>query len=260
MKTKFLSLSFLAASIITILLRIIEMLFFIDPSTGFYYSGFRAFSFVNIFLIIAFAVLYYLVVRLNKPKYKSAGELHFSNAFGALFCVTGFTSDLIIKLCSSSGISVSNVIFLIMAIVFFSAQIAYNLLGKEIMPILTLLPIPYWLYMLIKFFIEITDMAIISENLYRLTAISLMLVSFTLLAKVMCYVNLRKNARWLTVIGLTTVMVVGVGNVAEYILVIFQKSNALHYNELPDVTLFLSAIYLLIYILTLNKRTNLAKA
>lgn len=145
-----------------------------------------------------------------------------------------------------------------MIIIFFAALIGYGIAGKGIMPILCFLPLPYWIYMLIKFFIEITDMAIISENLYRMASIILMLICYTLLAKVMCYVNLRKNARRLTVIGLTTATIVGISNVSEYILILFKKSYVLHYSELPDVTLFLSAIYMVIYILVLNSRNNIA--
>lgn len=257
MRTKFLSVSFIAALAVTILLRILELVFFINPTTGFYYSGLSAFSFVTVFSLLIFVAFYCLIVYLNPPRYKGAGELSFLNVIGAVICFAGFICDLIIKLCSNNGVSILYVIFSIMAIVFFGAQIGYSASGTGVMPILCFLPIPYWIYMLISFFIEITDMAIISENLYRLASIILMLISFTLLAKVMCYVNFRKNTRRLTIIGLTTATVIGISNVAEYLLVIFNKSNVLHYSELPDTTLFLSAIYLVIFILSLNKKDNI---
>lgn len=257
MKTKLLSLSFVAAAVITILLRIIEMLYFIDPSTGFYYSGLTPFAFITVFFLLLFVVLDFLLVTINKPKYKSAGELYISNVVGALICLAGFLCDLIIKLCSPAGASTLQIIFSLMMIAFFAALTAYGIAGKAIMPILCFLPLPYWIYLLIRFFIEITDMAVISENLYRLAALSLMLICYSLLAKVMCHVNLRKNARRLTVIGLATATVVGISNVSEYILILLKKSYVLHYSELPDVTLFLSAIFMVIYILTLNRQDNI---
>lgn len=260
MKIKLLSLSFAAAAVLTILLRSMEMIYFIDPSTGFYYSGLTPFAFITVFFLLLFLVLDYLLVTISKPKYKSAGEMYFSNVVGALIGLAGFLCDLIIKLCSPNGASTLHIVFSLMMIVFFAALTAYGVVGKPIMPILCFLPLPYWIYLLIQFFIEITDMAVISENLYRLAAISLMLICYSLLAKVMCHVNLRKNARRLTVIGLTTATVVGISNVSEYILVLFKKSYALHYTELPDVTLFLSAVFLVIYILTLNRKANLAAA
>lgn len=257
MRTKLLSLSFVAVAGFTILLRIIEMMFFIDPSTGFYYSGFGSIAFITVGFLAAFAVFAYIIIATNKPKYKSAGELYYSNVIAALICLCGFVCDLIIKVCSVNGISWFEVLLSLMAIAFFAAQAGYGIAGKGTMPILCFLPLPYWIYMLIKFFIEITDMAVISENLYRLASIMLMLICYTLVAKVMCYVNLRKNARRLTVIGLVAAVVVGISNVSEYILVIIKKSYVLHYNELPDITLFLSAIYMVIFILSLNKQENL---
>ena len=210
--------------------------------------------------LLLFLVLDFLLVGLRKPKYNSAGELYLSNTVGALLCLAGFLCDLIIKLCSPAGASALQIVCSLLMIVFFAALTAYGIAGKAIMPILCFLPLPYWIYLLVKFFIEITDMAIISENLYRLAAISLTLICYSLLAKVMCHVNLRKNARRLTVIGLTTAMVVGISNVSEYILILFKKSYALHYSELPDVTLFVSAIFMVIYIFNLNSKKNIAQS
>ncbi len=259
MRTKLLSLSFAVTAVVTIFLRIIEMMFFIDPSTGFYYSGFGPVAFITVFILAVFAVFAYIIVTIGKPKYKSAGELYYANVIAALICLCGFVCDLIIKVCSVKGVSWLEVLISLMAIAFFAAQAGYGIAGKGTMPVLCFLPLPYWIYILVKFFIEITDMAVISENLYRLTAIILILICYTLVAKVICYVNLRKNARRLTVIGLVAAVIVGISNISEYILVIFKKSYVLHYNELPDVTLFLSAIYMVIYILSLNKQNNLEK-
>lgn len=257
MKTKMLSLFFGASVVLTILLRIIEMMYFIDPATGFYYKGFSPFAALTVLFILIFAGLYAWIMKTNRPKYKSSGELYISTVVGSLICLAGILCDLIIKICSPIGTSGLEIVFSLMLILFFSAFAASGIIGKAIMPILCFLPLPYWIYMLIHFFIEITDMAVISENLYRLVALSLMLVCYLLLAKVMCHVNMRKNARRLTVIGLTTATVVGISNVSEYILILFRKSNVLHYSELPDVTLFLSAIFMVMYIFTINQQNNI---
>ncbi|MBQ7289122.1 MAG: hypothetical protein IJW78_05300 [Clostridia bacterium] len=259
MKTKLLSLSFAAATALIVLLRIVEMIYFIDSSTGFYYTGFAPFAWITFFFLLLFAVLIFVLVHLDKPKYKGAGELHLPNLLGAILCLAGFFCDLVVKLCSPNGTPPMQIFFSVLILVFFVALVAYGIAGKAIMPILCFLPLPYWIYMLITFFIEITDMAIISENLYRMAAIILMLVCYTLLAKVICYVNLRKNARRLTVVGLTTAVIVGITHLSEYILILFKKSYVLHYTELPDMTLFISAIYMVIFIFTLNSKNNTSK-
>lgn len=256
MKTKFLPLSFLCYTVIMTALSAVQLLFCIDPATGFFHKGLTAFGVIPVIISLSFFGVVFFTVKTVRPRYKSSCELSFFNVITAAVCALVILVDLITGVFSSGVISAIPMLFFMLILMYYVFIVAFGFTGKEMLPILSFLPIPYWLYKLITIFIDMTDMTIISENLFRLISAALLLINFVILAKVVCHFNFKHNSRILTSVGLATSGIVIGGSLPQYFLALTGKSGLLHFSSGPDVTVFVSAVYLAVFILTLNGKDN----
>lgn len=248
MKTKPIAICFGVFTALATVFRLFELLYCIDPATGFYLPGKRFFC---VFAIICAAALFAAcaVLTAREPAIRGAGsEQPPALVFAAAVCFLGFFVDLAFRLTSETRISSLRFICTALILAFFLAEVWCGIAGTELHPAMSFLPLPYWLYALVRFFIDISDMAVISENLYRIAALSLMLLCFTSAAKLHCRVETGVNTKRLTCLGLTACAVVSAGTLSEYAAMIIGRADVLHYGEPPEITLPLAALYLAVFV------------
>ncbi len=231
-------------------LRIVDMAVFTEIETGFYRGGFRGLTLPLLLTAACFVIFAARFVRLRSAEYFAWRVTPPPVAAGAALALVGFLCFFAAGAARGS-VTPGSALFFLLAAAYFALTVGFALVGKPLPVAVNFLPVAYWVYKLIRFFTNISDIAVISENLYRLASVIFTLVAYTLLAKVVCGVGTARNGRIFTVEALLAALSVAVSEVAPFILAAARGSVTLN-GRTPDPELVFSAVYLCVCVFALN--------
>ena len=186
MKTKYFFLGFYSLLIFAIISRMVQIIDYTNKRTGFFIkSSSTFFSLIILFLLLFFSSLSFTVKRcpLKFPKVRS---------------VTSFTSLLVglslllrvFSIYQKTGFDLTSPqyliegLFTIAACLFFFAYTAKRFFHFHIKRIFYVVPLVYWLFMLILSYLRISRMALIAENTLMILATCFTAMFFLYFAKI----------------------------------------------------------------------------
>lgn len=254
-----------ASSILLVILRTVQLLTFVDASTGFTKSDRNSSTFSTLFTIIYLAIgafIYYLAYYscrrqpTKAPDYEKAPALPIGIfAFCVYFALNTARAFLNIR----ETICLIQAIFGILSIICILIYAIYIRKNKVMPALLALTPAIYFIVTAIKVFLNFSKIATITENVIHIIFLCFAIIFFQLNAKIMTGITLRRACRLILPTGLITFMLSCILILPTFIISLIGKSNILHAKlDLFNLSYLLVGIYALIYTLSLYnfKKSN----
>ena len=262
MKTKYFFLGFYSVLILAIISRMVQIIDYTGKQTGFFIKNSSTFfSLIILFLLLFFSSLAFTVKRcpLKFPKVRT---------------VTSFTSllvgfSLLLRLFSiyqKVGLSFTSpqylleALFTAIACLFFFVYSAKRLFRFHIKRILYVIPLVYWLFMLILSYIRISRMALIAENALMILATCSTAMFFLYFAKIANGIKTQKSKqKILLFFGSLSVLLCETFSFPQILFNLSENPNIVH-NDVSFMLVYLATgIFVASFLGTFFSERNLLK-
>ncbi len=266
MKHKKIVMIAVALSALAILLRLIQLIIFIDEKTGLVKNTSVALLFsVIISLVFAGSVGIIFITSSflghrkpsQNPDLKDFPFLNFMTFFFGAFCLVphllpNYNSDSTWNLIGLATSIFSCLFFILRGISFRSR------LGCP--QILSIAPILMFIFYTVKTFIDTTGMVLIIENVIKLVALCAGILFFASHGKVVSEVNFRTNSHRLYSFGLIFFFFSVLYSIPPLIFTLLGKINLLHGGiSFDHFTILIAGIYALSFTLSLYSKALIKK-
>lgn len=194
---------------ISILLRVIQMVYTVEDVTGFFKRGYAGMGFaLLVAILIAFAAVFitsYTARRCpkNPPKVNLITGL-FSLALGVSMAYQLFTEEFVSNVRSWQIVMLD--ITGALAAIYFIAFGFKMIVNYKLPKLFSLIPAVYWIFRLICIFTSISELALIVENIITLASNCLILLFMVSMAKLYNGIDNEKNFKKLLSFGLCCAM------------------------------------------------------
>ncbi len=262
MKYKYIKISFVAALILSIAVRFIQLFTVTEEKTGFFMDGKQRMGILYLFLlfvcVIAFATCAALVARcpLKTPRVsKPLGAVSIiAAAFTLIEAITYITQVSLFNweklLLGVTGPATA--IFLVL----------YGIKGFKNYPLprpLYAVPIFYYLARLICEFISVSKTALIFQNALNLASIALVLIFMLEWGKIANNIASEISYKTILISGGLAVLLCGITAIPELVFLSVKKNAVPHQNPISLVNLIVMGTFIAFYIYRHFKGSNLEK-
>lgn len=256
MKLKNMWFIFIAVLLVTLSMRIYQVLYLIDPVTGFYMNGETISNMLSIIVAVSVVVLIVISFRNfeNNKHYRAVK----STSLAVIGTITGLgmvllnaipfimpsetQKSLIVLIFQVLGIC-SGFVFIIAAYCF---AVGNNIFEKY--ELLALIPSLWGCSCLVKFFIECVASVNIAENVYSTITASFLLLFLFRQAKILAGINDDKNGKMLYVFGFPAALMLLITGIPGTILLLLNINQAgVFPRELYPVNIFM-ALYIIAFL------------
>ncbi len=251
MKYKHLILFFLVALPVSVLIRVFQVFFTIDGTTGFFKPEYKAFGLCMVVLvlaIIAATVFISVFIRRCPPKMPRVKP-----SLGISSILLGL-SILYETLNTSYAPNIPFwqkglvIVFGGTSVVFFVAYGLKMFKNYHIKRRFYVVPVLYWMVKLIFIFTGISSLALISDNVFLVLSYCSALVFMLEYSKFANKIDVDMNYKKLFASGLAAVILCAVTSFPRFIAVIIGNTKILHESIVSSVTLFFTAVFIAAFI------------
>ena len=241
---------FFIAAVATVALRSAMLFFTIDPKNGFINESYSALAYSILAIIVVAALLLFgFAYFFGKKEFsdKSTGIVYKAAAVAMSFVI------LFDAFASSSTFAVFpwqkylEILSAIAAAIYLTASALSDMLSFKVPEILSVAPIVFWFVRLVIIFTSLSTLANISDNIFELAALCLLLLSSLNIAKLACLPQTEKFTSFSFALFLTTALVCFVNSLPRAILIIGKNTAFLHKNDLPVMTTLIAGVYILLF-------------
>lgn len=260
MKHKFIVTYFVLALATLSIARVFQIMFLLEPATGFYKPEYNSthLLYITFFICVAVVLVAFAFASRRMPKHepkvdKTLGVI-------SLFVAVSFLISSGIDLMTGvSSVTLLSAMFSILAAIFF---VIYGLSGFSDIKVptaATLFVFPVWGFRLISSFVSFTGMANITENVYNILMLCANLYFYVLMAKIISGVYPIKSIRFAYPVGLIASLLCTICAVPRYFVVLIGQGDMLHQSIAPDISVLASAVFIAVFTLKLYSKANLDK-
>lgn len=228
-------------ALLTSVLRFVQLFFLVDGKTGFVRQETAAAVgniAVTVITLLCFLVVLIITTVFNKRQPIGAPKVsdHLS------LVVTGFlmagyflvsSAVTAVSLGSASKIEYLKLALELLCTVFFVFFSVSGLSDVKVPPALALAPIFYGGYELIFAYMECRGVANISDNIYKLAFLSLMLLFYLFEGKLLANAECRKSARLMLPVASFCLIFGAICTLPPLFMSLIGKRSALHTTEIP---------------------------
>ena len=260
MKHKFIVAYFILALATFSIARVFQILFLLEPVTGFYKAEYGRTNLVYVTFYIG------MVIILGAFAFSTRRMPTHAPKVDKLLSVISFV--VAISFAISSGVNLVNgfsstkflsAMFSLLAAVFF---VIYGLSGIsdiKVPPVVSLFVFPVWGFRLVSSFISFTGMANITENIYDILMFCASLFFFILMAKILSGVYVIRSIHYLYPVGLITSLLCIICSIPRYFVVLIGREEMLHKSTTLDISVLATGIFIAVFTLKLYSKNNLDK-
>lgn len=233
-------------------IRIIQLMFMIEPDTGFvkpeYGNLQTALTAGLFFIIIAFTVF----SALSRRRPLDIEELPIKplGVFAAVTAAAQLIEVAILAL--SSTFDISNMLMMLFLLLSSSFFILFSIsifTGNRIPMFASVFPVILYVYKLVASFISYTGIANISENMFDVAMLCVTLFFFLLHGKYLSEVTSPKKSRIIFPVGLVASLFCFLCTIPRYAIILLGASNILHESALPNISDFIMGVYIAAFVL-----------
>ncbi len=250
---------FFLAAVASVALRTAMLFFTIDPQNGFINESYSILAYAILGIIfIAAVMLFGFAYFFGKKDFEKTNS-------GLFYKVSSVAMAFVILFDSFSSSSVFamfswqkylEIIAAVVAAVYLAGTAISDILGFKISNILSVAPVIFWLVRLIIIFTSFSTLANISDNIFELAALCLLLLSSLNIAKLVCLDSTPKSRAFSFALFLTTSLICFVNSLPRAILILGKNSEFLHKNDLPVMTTLVAGFYILMFAVNNFKDKN----
>lgn len=236
---------------VAVVIRILQLLYMIEPATGFFKPEFASIGTgIGIGLgILALLFLIFSIFRNNEIRYipkrsVSLSVLSFALAATQLAEIFSFVSGSE-KFTPAAALGV---LFLLGSAAFFILLGVSRVTNFSLPAAFSLFPVFLWVYQLITSFMHYTGIANISENLFDVAMLCFTLLFLLNQAKMCCGVGESKSVRWALGSGLTAALFCAVTTLPRYAVILLNHRNVLHESTMPSPVNAAMLLYIVVFL------------
>ena len=259
-KHKFIVSYFIIALTALSIAHVAQILFLLEPKTGFYkpeYSSTHVLYIIFfICVVIVLAAFGYASRRMPTHPPKVDKPLSIISFFVAISFIVSSGNDLVNSL---SSMKILSAMFSLLAAIFF---VIYGLSGFSkinVSPVTTLFVIPVWVFRLISSFISFTGMANITENIYDILMLCANIFFFVIMAKILSGVYVIRNIRHAYPVGLVASLICVICTLPRYFVMLIGDKDILHESTTQDISVLATGIFIMAFVFKLYSMKNLDK-
>lgn len=243
---------FLISTVTAISMRTLMLFFVIDTTSGFikteYMTGFIIMTIiiaVSVILSFVFCYLAKPTVATRQPKGIFmkiispilALVILYDTFYSTMeYSVTQWQKNLEILLAIAAATSL---------IIFSAAKI----LGFDFPPVITIFPVLFWLIRLIIIFSSFSSLANITDNIFEMATLCLMLLAFLNASRLSVFEISSKKQTLTFALLISATSLCFITSVSRAIVIVSGNSAILHKNDLPLLTNLVAGLYLLFFTL-----------
>lgn len=243
-----------------VILRIFQIKYMIEPSTGFFTENLVTFGSVVSVIIFVFAALAVIFAAFYKKVPVATPKL--PKGFGIVSAVLAFCI-LYESVISPPEFVTEKWQLILMALfgaVAAAAFICTSLTSFDVLPQLPLLnaaPVIYWLIRIIVVFSAYTPVPTIADNVFELASLCAALVYFLYYAKFTNSIDSGKTNKAMLAVSVLAVVFCAVYSLPQLILIAFGNDIGVHSKPSSAVTDLAVMLFVLYYAVLCNKTANL---
>ncbi len=256
MKLKYATKLFMAVNGITLLFRTMQVLLLTESGTGFLKTGYAAVNIIGAILVIfCLGALFINAIRaVRQPQNincKGWPSVIVAGLCAAFYMASGI-SALAVKQLGWKILIVTSLLAAVMCIALAFSAVSGKALPKGV----TLLPIPYWLTVLVVSYIYYTERPLRVRTVYEAFAVCFVLLFTVCFGKAVCGVNPEKNFRRMYPLGFTSCSLCLLCIIPEGIAIIFGMSEKITASPVMPLTLVAGALFTGFFTINTFKKSN----
>ena len=244
------------ATVAAIVMRTVMAFFIIDQNSGFVNNENMAYAVFIIVIILAAAAVVYLqaltspLEKLKAPDFAGVFRIIISIllALAIAFDVSVNQTSYLLPLWMTRAYTVISVIFM--------AYLMFSAFKRETPPLLSVIPVIFWLLRLVMAFLEFSSVSNTVENLLELLTICIILLFFLTYGKAICLEPVVKLLRKLNALTYLACYMAFVTAIPKAVIVFSGYENILHENNRSFIVTLLTGFYILLFIFKNNKKSR----
>ncbi len=257
---------FAAGTVLSFIIRLVQLIAFTNGETGFIKDGTISFAFSSVFwAVLVFSAIAVFVPSAFMSRRKPAGNaklkdfklLRVATCVMGVFClISGIPSAL----SEPSAWGLIGLAASILAGLFFLLEIFKDALGFNTPKILSLMPAIMFIYLAVQGFIATTGISLIVENILSMLCFLIGLLFFSTQGKILAEVNFRTNCSHIFPLGLIFFLIGIVYSLPPILLALIGKGSLIHGGlTINHLTALVASVYALCFTLTLFSKSLLQK-
>jgi len=257
-KHKFIVTYFVLALATLSIARVFQILFLLEPKTGFYKTEYSSthILYITFFICVVIVLAAFAFASRRMPTHapkvdKFLGILSFLVAIS--FAISSGV-DLVNGLSSTKILSA---MFSLLAAIFFVIYGLSGISNIKVPLVATLFVFPVWGFRLVTSFVSFTGMANITENIYDILMLCVNLLFFVIMAKILSGVYVIRSIRYAYPVGLIASLLCIMCSVPRYIVVLIGHKDILHESTTLDISVLATGIFIAAFTLKLYCKSNL---
>lgn len=251
---------FLVALPISVMVRLLQVVYTIDSKTGFFVPAYKVISFYMILVLLAanaaIAVLSLTSHRSPEKPPKVNPFLAISSVLLGISILVEVTTENFVSTIPFWQIIMLNLSAVLTA-VFFFAYAATAIIKNKLPAFLSIFPAIYWIFRLICLFMSISSLSLISDNVLLMACYCVSLIFMVNFAKLFNGIKDDFNSRKLMASGLTSVTVCATDAIPRIILLATGRAEYLHSSASSTYTVLATGIFILAFVLSHFSYNNL---
>ena len=247
---------FLIVLPISIILRILQLKYIVDSKTGFFILEFSFFGYLILGMIFLVGIMFVLFSFIS---HRSPDKVPCSNIFLSISALIAALGILAKVLFSDKSLSVQSILLNFSAILTVAFFIAFSLkrFVEFKLPSFTfLIPCVYFILDIIKEFTVISSLAIISDNIYLLSALCSLMIFSLQFGKLYNNVDREYNFRKLLASGLLSTLFCFVQSIPYFLFRIFSSVQNSHISLSSNICLFCIGCFVITFITSHFSKEN----
>lgn len=256
MKLRSLFLVYGVTAPILLVLRLIQMLFLIDPETGFYYPQWEFAD--TAIMVLQIVVIVTLIVMSRFCSHAPGHILTHSKSLGILSFI--LSASLVVYIfeygLSMHIMNTGDYIYLLLALAFavFMVYYGFCIMGKiDLSQITAIIPVLFAAFRLALMFTKRNGIAKISDTVNETIMMGLVMLFWLLFGKITVGMDTKKSSRYAYGIGAAASAMCFVVAVPKYIIDIFMTGTKIHSTSVPSFIDIVTGIFIMVFLFKLLK-------
>ena len=242
---------------LVIALRTIQLLFMVDPQTGFALEeNFLGGTMGTVLVSFMFLGLVAVLLLLSRLAGAWPSQLpQNSPVVGVIALVLSLCNmyELVRVFGEQMGqgnrvVNVALILFVILSSAYYFLLGLSCLVRFALPPVCSLIPVVFHVLLLISTFMKYTALANVSENSYDIACLCLMLVFSLQYAKLSCGYQFMKTSRYIYGVGLSAALLCVMITLPRYIILLTGRGESLHNTLTLSPYLLVYAVFMVVFL------------
>lgn len=261
MKYKKVLLFFWIALPVSVVMRLLQLLFTIDTRTGFFKPEYENIGFYLLIMIVAICAVTVCLCFTTHRNPVRPPEQNRPLGVVSLIMAVALTQELFTESFAGTVLkwqSAALAVTGLAAVVYFAVAGVGSFVRLNYPPILTVIPTVYFVIRIICFFTSVSSLALITDNILLLACYCTALVFFLCYGKAYHQIDADRNFRKLLAAGLSAVIFCMTQSVPHFIVNFMTGNGYLHTSNSTSLSVLVTGLYIAVFLFTHFSAKNCA--